>query len=321
MKLNPEYSKETGGAPVLPTQNQPLAIVSSMDDVGAATDAQATALGTSMQLAPSTIASLDIIQDDDYGSQFQAGTDGADLLEGLTNYFIQYEIPVGMLNKLMALQFYSLSFLIDDSGSMRAPTDTMMNEATVYLLRNGNTPNPQQQMTRWQEAENRLHVMMDILAYIPTKQITITFFNAPNVISISRVGVTPEAFKATAHEQIIRAFSTIDVKYKTPTRRVLTRSFELAASQPDPTMHYLFTDGVPTDASVAEIALLLCNRYNPQANPVTLISCTNEDSEVEWMKEVEERAPFCAELDDYHDEKTEVVEDQGNAFPYTKGYW
>mmetsp|Transcript_6290 Transcript_6290/g.6575 ORF Transcript_6290/g.6575 Transcript_6290/m.6575 type:complete len:470 (-) Transcript_6290:98-1507(-) len=321
MKLNPEYSKETGGAPVLPTQNQPLAIVSSMDDVGAATDAQATALGTSMQLAPSTIASLDIIQDDDYGSQFQAGTDGADLLEGLTNYFIQYEIPVGMLNKLMALQFYSLSFLIDDSGSMRAPTDTMMNEATIYLLRNGHTANPQQPMTRWQEAENRLHVMMDILAYIPTKQITITFFNAPNVISISRVGVTPEAFKATAHEQIIRAFSTIDVKYKTPTHRVLTKVFQEAAEFPDPTMHYLFTDGVPSDQPIEAVASLILHRQFPERNPLTLMSCTNEDEEVEWMKQIESTAPYCAEIDDYQDEKREVIYDQGPAFPYTKGFW
>ena len=321
MKLNPEYSKQNGVVPI-PTQNQSLAIVSSMDDIGAANDAQSSAVGTSMQLAPSTISSLDIIQDEDYSSQFQVGTDGSELLEGLTNYFIEYEIPVGLLNKLMALQFYNLSFLIDDSGSMRAPTDSMMNEATVYLLRNGVTADPRQPMTRWQEAENRLHVMMDIVAFIPTKQITISFFNAPNIITLPREGgVTPEAFKAAAHEQIIHAFSTIDVRYKTPTRRILTRSFEQAASQSNPTMHYLFTDGVPTDTSISELAALLCNRVNPQANPVTLISCTNEDCEAEWMKEVEERAPYCAELDDYHDEKEEVIADQGIAFPFTKGYW
>lgn len=321
MKLNPDYVKENGGSQATPTSDQPLAIISSMNDVGDATQAQVDATGAPTQLAPSTIASLDIIQDDDYGGQFQGGVDGADLLEGLTNYFVQYEIPVGMLNKLLALQFYNLYFNIDDSGSMRAPTDSMMSDATVYILRDGQTANPNQPMTRWQEAENRLHVIMDILAYIPTKQIVITFFNAKNVITLSRNGMTPEAFKTAAHDQIIHAFSTIEVRYKTPTRHVLTRSFNMAASQPDPTMHYLFTDGVPTDASVSEIAQLISNRVNPQANPLTLISCTNEDEEVEWMKEIEERAPFTAELDDYHDERTEVLEDQGKAFPYTKGYW
>jgi hypothetical protein len=325
MKLNPEYSKQNPGtsqSPPVPTQDQPLAIVSSMNDVGAATTAQMDATGSAMQLAPSTVASLDIIQDDDYSSQFQgSGLDGGDLLDGLTNYFVQYEIPVGMLNKLMALQFYNLYFLIDDSGSMRAPTDSMMTEATIYLLRDGQTLNPQQPMTRWQEAENRLHVMMDILAFVPTKQIMISFFNAPNIITINREGLTPETFKTTAHDQIIHAFSTIQVRYKTPTKRVLLQSFSMASSQPEPTMHYLFTDGVPTDASVDEIASLISNRSNPQANPLTLISCTNEDEEVEWMKEIEERAPYTAELDDYHDERNEVIEDQGKAFPYTRGYW
>jgi hypothetical protein len=327
MKLNPEYTKEnsssqTQSSPPLATQDQPLAIISSMNDVGDATTAQMAATGQAMQLAPSTVASLDIIQDDDYSSQFHgSGLDGSDLLDHLTNYFIQYEIPVGMLNKLMALQFYNLYFLIDDSGSMRAPTDSMMSEASIYLLRNGLTANPQQPMTRWQEAENRLHVMMDILAFVPTKQIVISFFNAPNVITIARTSLTPESFKTLAHDQIIHAFSTIDVRYKTPTKRILLRSFSMATTQPDPTMHYLFTDGVPTDASVEEISSIISNRSNPQANPLTLISCTNEDDEVEWMKEIEEKAPYTAELDDYHDEKTEVLEDQGKAFPYTKGYW
>eukprot|EP00604_Paraphysomonas_vestita_P001208 CAMPEP_0174817878 /NCGR_PEP_ID=MMETSP1107-20130205/435_1 /TAXON_ID=36770 /ORGANISM="Paraphysomonas vestita, Strain GFlagA" /LENGTH=466 /DNA_ID=CAMNT_0016028975 /DNA_START=48 /DNA_END=1448 /DNA_ORIENTATION=+ len=326
MKINPDYIKEnpsesSSTSTPIQTSEQPLAIISSMEDVSAATIAQQDATGLPMNLAPSTVATFDVIQDDSYVNQFQAGTDGADLLEGLTNYFIQYEVPIGLLNKLLILRNYKLHFIIDDSGSMRSPTDTMMNEATIYLLRNGHTANPQQPMTRWQEAENRLHVIMDVLAYIPTLDIHLTFLNAPNVIQLSRSGTTPEAFKSQAHSQIVHAFSTIDVKYKTPTRRSLTRSFEIAASQPSPTIHYLLTDGVPTDATIDEISTLISNRFNPAANPVTLISCTNEDSESEWMKEIEERAPFCSEIDDYKDEKTEVSLDQGKGFPYTKGYW
>ena len=36
------------------------------------------------------------------------------------------------------------------------------------------------------------------------------------------------------------------------------------------------------------------------------------------MKTIEEIAPFCAEIDDYNDERDEVMNDQGKAFPYTK---
>jgi hypothetical protein len=286
MKVNPDYAKENS-TPVTPTADQPLAIISSMDDVGAATEAQQIATGAPMTLAPSTISTFEAVQDDAFAGKFQDDrVDGADLLEGLTNYFVQFEVPIGLLNKLLLLQHYKLHFIIDDSGSMRSPTDTMMSDAVPSLLRNGLTANPQQPMTRWQEAENRLHIMMDVLAYIPTQDITIFFLNAPNIIQLTRAGNTPEAFKSQAHSQIIQAFSTIDVKYKTPTRRALLRSFEIAASQPAPTMHYLLTDGVPTDGTVEEISALITNRYNPAANPMTLISCTNEDSESEWMKEV-----------------------------------
>jgi hypothetical protein len=51
------------------------------------------------------------------------------------------------------------------------------------------------------------------------------------------------------------------------------------------------------------------------------LSCTNEDSEVEWMKDAEEIAPYCSESDDYDDERREVVGDQGLALPYTRGFW
>ena len=111
------------------------------------------------------------------------------------------------------------------------------------------------------------------------------------------------------------------MKYKTPTHRILTAAFEEAGKFPDPTMHYLFTDGVPSDQPVEAVSSLILNRPNPEKNPLTLLSCTNEDEEVEWMKQIESIAPFCAELDDYQDEKREVLYDQGPAFPFTKGFW
>merc|ERR1712232_434041 len=162
---------------------------------------------------------------------------------------------------------------------------------------------------------------MDILAFIPTKSIEIRFLNAKNVIYLVRAGKTVEEFSSDAHTQIADAFSTIAVKYKTPTLRVMTEAFNSAAGSVDPTMHYLLTDGVPSDASVRQVADLIKNRANPKSNPLTLISCTNEDEESEWMKQVEEVAEYCSEADDFADERREVEKDQGVGFPYTKGYW
>ena len=179
---------------------------------------------------------------------------------------------------------------------MKAPSDVPLQEATAHVLR-GVHPAPYQMMTRWQEAENRLHKMVDILAYIPTKVIEIRFLNSRAVITIPREGKDPETFKTEAHSVISQTFMTVDVKYKTPTHRVLSQAFEAAANFSDPTMIYLLTDGVPSDAPPEAVAQLITIRPRPGTTPLTLISCTNEDAEVEWMKQVEETAPFTSELD------------------------
>jgi len=328
MKLNPEYAAwkaaqdDSPAPPAQPADQVPLAVVSSMDDVAVASEQQLEATGTNFQLAESTTATMETMQEEEFTNEFEqpGGVDGSELLDGLTEYFVKFEVPLGLINKLMALKQYDLRFIVDDSGSMNATTDTMISEASDYVLR-GQPKSRTDPMTRWQEAETRIHNMIDILAFIPIKMIEIRFLNAPNVISLRRTGKTMEEFTRDSHTQIADTFSSIPVKYKTPTLRVMREVFQAASASLNPCMYYLLTDGVPSDCVVHQLADLIKYRRSPERNPVTLISCTNEDEEVEWMKEVEEIAPFCSEIDDYQDEKAEVEKDQGVGFPFTKGYW
>ena len=107
----------------MPAAQQPLAVVCSMGDVAEASDAQSTATGAPMQLSESTVAAMEIIQDEDYAGGFHLASpiDGSELLDKLTEQFVQYEVPVGLINKLMALQFYRLNFIVDDSGTLESP--------------------------------------------------------------------------------------------------------------------------------------------------------------------------------------------------------
>src|SRR3990167_7798905 len=68
-------------------------------------------------------------------------------------------------------------------------------------------------MTRWGETENRLHIMIDFLAYIPTESITISLLNDQNgkfnvndekqtISADMRKSCTPEEFKKMAHNII-----------------------------------------------------------------------------------------------------------------------
>jgi hypothetical protein len=86
---------------------------------------------------------------------------------------------------------------------------------------------------------------------------------------------------------------------------------------------YFFGDGLPNGGrrAIQQIVQIVKNREEPAQNPVTFLSCTNEDEAVEWMKDCEEVAPYCSESDDFGDESREVLEDQGEALPYTRGFW
>jgi hypothetical protein len=76
---------------------------------------------------------------------------------------------------------------------------------------------------------------------------------------------------------------------------------------------FLTISGLPNGGqrAIKEIVRIIKNRADPEMNPITFLSCTNEDEAVEWMKDAEEVAPFCAELDDFGDESREVMGDQG----------
>ena len=222
-----------------------------------------------------------------------------------------------MINKLLGIRDRNLNFIIDDSGSMGWDSDVNLSEATPYTIK-ARTPVANQKMKRWEEAEDRLHIMIDLLAYIPTKPIKISFLNSTEEITLSRADLTPDQFKIEAHRRISEAFATNRPTNGTPTYRALKKAFDNTA---EPSMHYFFTDGVPSDRSPEEVAHLINTRANPNQNALTLISCTNQDSDTEWMKLVDGTGSFVAEVDDYSDEKEEVLKKQGPAFPYTRGLW
>lgn len=180
-------------------------------------------------------------------------------------------------------------------------------EATIHVRKNNPLHN---HMSRWQgicyimslcctistipntflsEAENRLHVMFDILAYIPVKHIQVCFMNSPKVLVFNQANKTPQQFQDEVHTTIATTFAQLRLA-GTPILATLTRAFSDSAKHPDPTSHYLLTDGVPSDSSVVQLGEFIQHRSHPEKNPLRLISCTNVDSECEWMKEVRTRS-------------------------------
>jgi len=309
MKLNPEYKRwkaSQGGAPAttVPNSDQALPIVSSMEDHEKLNEAATQYGGAEVPLAESTNATIEMMQEPEIS--IEAGMTADTMVDELGSILNKYEVPMGLMNKLMMLSEYeSLEFIIDDSGSMTLQTDS-----------NGPDGRPQ---TRWREAHTRLKEMIEVLAYVPFNQVGIEFLNRPDRISLTRQGRDPRSFLADAYRQIDAVFSR-GPSGTTPALEKIQES--LLRGQGVNIARYFFGDGVPNGGIPAQqqITQIILHRQNPEGNPMTFISCTNEDNAVEWMKDCEEVAPFCSESDDFADEAAEVMRDQGAALPFSRGF-
>eukprot|EP00586_Coscinodiscus_wailesii_P006072 CAMPEP_0172490802 /NCGR_PEP_ID=MMETSP1066-20121228/21364_1 /TAXON_ID=671091 /ORGANISM="Coscinodiscus wailesii, Strain CCMP2513" /LENGTH=425 /DNA_ID=CAMNT_0013259453 /DNA_START=49 /DNA_END=1326 /DNA_ORIENTATION=- len=311
MRLNPEYKKwkeaQSGGAPATSVSNseQALPIVTNMDDYEQFNDVNAASGGALVPLSESTNATIEMMQEPEIS--LAAGMAPDDMVDDLGAILNKYEVPMGLMNKLMMLsEFEALEFIVDDSGSMSQYTDALNAHGKIQ--------------TRWQEAEMRLKELLEILAYVPFNAIAIIFLNRPTSVVLTRQGRDPVTFLANAVAQVTQAFSRGPTG-STPAFEKIEQSCRHNAGKS--IARYFFCDGIPNGGpvSIKKITQLLCNRQSPAENPITFFSCTNEDADVEWMKDVEEVAPYCAELDDFEDEKREVMRDQGDAFPFSRGFY
>lgn len=310
-KLNPEYKKwkeaQSGGAPAT-TVGKPdvaLPVVTNMEDHQALNEVSIASGGGEVPLAESTNATIEMMQEPEIS--MEAGMQPDEMVDELGAILNKYEAPMGLMNKLMLLSEYEvLEFMVDDSGSMSLQSDTK--SATGAM------------QTRWKEAQKRLKEMIEVLAYVPFNEIHVCFLNRQDRLTLARRGRAPRVFLEDAYQQIDQVFTRMP-QGTTPFLERLKESFHRFPNRQ--VARYFFGDGVPNGGNVAkaEIVRILMNRQNPAGNPITFLSCTGQDDEVEWMKDAEEIVPYCSESDDFADEAAEVYRDQGDALPFSFGFY
>lgn len=342
MKLNPDYqswclqnqnnnNNVDPDIPVIPATTIPnpniaIPIVSNMDDYLQISNEQ------EIPLTSLTTATFAKVQEPEFC--IAAGLQPDTALDDIFQMFAKYEIPMGLLNKLTVLSEYdSLEFIIDDSGSMRNKSDTMHANNDVQQTHGG------RYQTRWEEAQQRLKEMMEVLSYLPIKQIGIEFLNRSDRITLHhKKEMNPKAFYINACARIDSVFA-LQPHGMTPAYEKLQESLQRYSSiiddpfmtaedkkrqqiSPQKISRYFFGDGRPNGGLLTQqkIISLLQQRPHPENTPITFISCTNEDEQVEWMKIAEEVIPYCSESDDFDDEAREVLRDQGKALPYSRGF-
>mmetsp|Transcript_15855 Transcript_15855/g.30182 ORF Transcript_15855/g.30182 Transcript_15855/m.30182 type:complete len:704 (-) Transcript_15855:244-2355(-) len=241
----------------------------------------------------------------------------------------RYEIPGGMLSKLMALENYGIAeIIVDDSGSMNKASDVVADfssGANYMNCANETTEGPEKFLTRWAEAKERIMQMMELIAYIPTAPIFHTrFLNRDTVLELKREKrETPQAFLVRIRSILDKEFSKRPCENDgSPVLKCIRESFlQHHKHSSTGVLRYFMTHGVPDgrEEECHKVVSLLMYRTQPERTPFTFLSCTDQDSDTEWMKECEEAAPYCSEFDDYMDESDEILRDQGKAFPYSYG--
>ena len=170
---------------------------------------------------------------------------------------------------MIILIFIQSASCFINSGSMTLPSDTKDTTGRMQ--------------TRWQEAQRRLKEMMEVLAYVPFNEIHVCFLNRQDRLTLARGGRPPRAVLDDAYRQIDQAFA----RGPTGSTPFLERLRESLGRFPNRNVsRYFFGDGVPNggNPAKAEIVRLLMTRPNPEGNPMTFLSCTGDDAQVEWMK-------------------------------------
>ena len=189
-QINPVWQRDNPGANTMTTvadNQQALPIFSSVDNF----------METNLRAPKPLLRVFETVQAPQYVESFGAGQnfEGVSFLDDLSSIFTQLEIPIGLMGHLIELRWFSLHFLIDDSGSMGSSSNLLRSMASPQMSGySGST-----YMTRWEEAQDRLHVLMDLLAYVPTQQIRLSFLNHPDIICLQRQGRSPLDFKNYAH--------------------------------------------------------------------------------------------------------------------------
>ena len=288
-------------------QQQQLPIVSSLDDHAEWNEIAVASGGTEFPLSEATDATVELLQDDELCAEIGIPTE--DIVDRIGQVLARYETPLGLANKLLVLnEFAVLEFLVDDSGSMNT-------------LSNSIHPGTGRLNSRWGEAMLRIIELLELLAYFSFQKFELCFLNRNDRMVVQRQGRTPAAFLEDARAQLDLARLEPPMG-STPALEKMTESF--GRSEPGLRIaRYFFCDGIPDGGRQARDAIvsLLQNRRNPEENPITFLSCTSQDDQVEWMKDAEEVVPYCSEADDYQRELQEVRRDQGEALPYTKGFY
>lgn len=256
------------------------------------------------------------------------GSSKTDYFNDLKIIFEINSIPLGLMVSLSELKTdepeprpYAFHFKVDDSGSMDYDSVLTRTEACAYMKTDDYIPKEKVTLSRWEEAEDRLHNTINFLSFIPTGKITFSFLNSPTVLTLERAGKNHLDFAIEAHCLVRTFFKGNKPNAGTP---ILENMVKMLSMSDEPTINILLTDGQPDGRAkeIEEIEQLLLKRTSPHFHPFVIWGLSNRHQDHQWMHKIEVAAQgkFFAAIPNYTFQQEEVTNNHG-PYSYPRGYW
>jgi hypothetical protein len=223
-------------------------------------------------------------------------------IKTIGEYIHNHNTLPGILRLIATAAPYDRVWLLDDSGSMDFTKSTWYDALDGFKKKT---------TKRFEELRNRLHLAVVGFAYLPANEnLVLQFLNRTKVLNFCRGEYTPEEYIQYMHNEINKAFA-VDADGTTPIYKKLKALYDL----PQPTHITLFCDGVPDNGSDSVIDLIV-NKRNAENFPTTLVSMSDDESAIEWMKDADAKGKRIAELDDIISELAEIIAAHGIGITY-----
>lgn len=224
-----------------------------------------------------------------------------DNLEKLERFIVKHEISNQCAVKLRQLEGYDVVIIADDSSSMSAP------------VKNPNTKDFKNLVTRWQEMKETLSVIMELSMILDNDGIDVYFLNRDPV------------FNVTSQEVLDRVFS-VEPKGYTPIVPILRKVMndKKKSIVEKKLLIILATDGEPTDqkgnSDVDKLFEVLKKERVPKNRiHTTILACTDDDSTMDYLENWDNSLENFDVVDDYYSEKIRIQNAQGKEFRFSRG--
>ncbi|KAL0229654.1 hypothetical protein GEMRC1_013199 [Eukaryota sp. GEM-RC1] len=223
-----------------------------------------------------------------------------DRLSRFASVVRDYEISEKMALYLRKLERFDIVVIADDSGSMLTPLTPI------------SSTSPSQ--TRWDELKGQVQIITKIATCLDSDGIDLYFLNRSGLNNV------------TETSQIDQLFSNPPRGY-TPLTRVLRQAIsdkhhvindpELGKSL----LVIIITDGQPTtDDGYSDIKTFLSElNKRPDNVHVSIVACTDDDRTLEYLNTLDDNSVHLDVVDDYVNERKEILEAQGSNFPFSYG--